>query len=115
MTRRRRLYAPIETDLPCDFPQRLERLKEASGLSWRELARRLGTEPKTLRRWRRGVSPGSTYILRLLILASSVPGAVAALLEHVLVPREHGSPNHSIQSSCVPPNRACPQSADRHT
>ena len=34
---------------PEDFPQRLERRKEGSGLTWSELARRLGTNPLTLR------------------------------------------------------------------
>ena len=43
----RRIY-----DFPDDFPQRLVRFKEESGLSWAELNRRLGTAPHTVRRWR---------------------------------------------------------------
>ena len=35
---RRRTYA-----LPGDFPQRLKRFQEESGLSWSEIARRIGT------------------------------------------------------------------------
>ena len=31
-----------------DFPQRLKRFKEESGLSWAEIARRLGADPKTV-------------------------------------------------------------------
>ena len=42
--------------LPEDFGQRLERLKEASGLSWRGMAKALGVDPKQLLRW--WVSPG---------------------------------------------------------
>ena len=49
---------PLESGvLPDDFAQRLERLKEASGLSWRGLARALGADPKQLARWRKGVEP----------------------------------------------------------
>ena len=44
--------------LPKDFPQRLERLKEASGLSWGALARAIGVDRKSLIRWRKkGVEP----------------------------------------------------------
>ena len=43
---------------PDDFPRRLERFKEESGLSWAELARRLGTSTLNLRRWKdKGVRP----------------------------------------------------------
>ena len=40
---------------PGGFPQRLERFKEESGLSWAELARCLGTYPYTVDRWRNQV------------------------------------------------------------
>ena len=53
-----------------DFPQRLERFKEESGLSWAEIARRLGADPKTVRRWHRdGVRPNAHYLLALQDLA----------------------------------------------
>ena len=53
------LTLPIESGvLPEDFPHRIVRLKEASGLSWRGMARALGVDSKQLRRWRRGVEPG---------------------------------------------------------
>ena len=43
-----------------DFPQRLKRFKEESGLSWAEIARRLGADPKTVRRWHKdGVLPNA--------------------------------------------------------
>ena len=53
-----------------DFPQRLKRFKEESGLSWAEIARRLGADPKTVRRWHKdGVRPNAYYLLALQDLA----------------------------------------------
>ena len=53
-----------------DFPQRLKRFKEESGLSWAEIARRLGADPKTVRRWHKdGVLPNAYYLLALQDLA----------------------------------------------
>lgn len=69
MTRRRRLFIPPRSEFPKDIPARLERLKEASGLSWREIAQRLGTDPKTVRRWRQGVLPGTRHLYGLIVLA----------------------------------------------
>lgn len=43
---RRRVYL-----FPDDFPERLELLKEESGLTWAEIPRRLGVGPLTVRRW----------------------------------------------------------------
>ena len=56
---RQRIHHSLNTyDFPSDFPERLVRFKEASGLSWAEMARRLGTHPQTIRRWRdEGVGP----------------------------------------------------------
>lgn len=43
---RQRIHHTIETyDFPDDFAERLERFKEESGLSWAEIARRLGAHP----------------------------------------------------------------------
>ena len=64
---RRGLY-----EFPDDFPECLRRLKEASGLSWSELARRLGTSPLTIRRWMQGVQPTSHYLLALQDLAEEL-------------------------------------------
>ena len=57
---------------PADFPQRLERFKEASGLSWAEIARRLWTYPLTIRRWRAGGRPDAEHLLALLDLADGL-------------------------------------------
>ena len=58
---------------PADFPQRLERFKVESGLSWGEIARRLGTYPLTIRRWRyKGVRPNLAHQVALLDLADDL-------------------------------------------
>ena len=64
----RRVYV-----LPDDFPQRLKRFAEESGLSWAEMARRIETYPLTIRRWRDdGVRPTQRHQLALLELADSM-------------------------------------------
>ncbi len=67
----RRLPREVHT-FPEDFPRGLERFKEASGLTWTELARRLGTNSLTLRRWRNGVRPNALHLLALQDLAASL-------------------------------------------
>ena len=68
---RQRIHHNRDTyEFPRDFPQRLSRFKEESGLSWAELNRRLGTDSETVRRWRKGTSrPNATYLLALCKLA----------------------------------------------
>ena len=80
MPRKRRVPTQIVRDFPADFPSRLERLKSASGFSWRGLARRLGTEPRTVRRWRHGTRPEATYLFRLFVFAQEVRGGIEVLL-----------------------------------
>ncbi len=57
---------------PDDFPERLERFKEESGLSWAEIARRVGTSDLNLRRWRNGVRPHWRHLSALLELAEDL-------------------------------------------
>ena len=58
---------------PDDFPERLARFKEESGLSWAELTRRLGTHPETVRRWGKGrARPSARNMLALLALAGDL-------------------------------------------
>lgn len=70
-------------EFPDDFPECLRRFKEASGMSWSEMARRLGTRPLTIRRWLDGVQPSAHYLLALQDLAEEfglahlLPGAKA--------------------------------------
>ena len=70
MPRQRTHYRRITYDFPHGFPQRLGRFKEESGLPWAEIARRLGTDSKTVRRWHKhGVLPNAHYLLALQDLA----------------------------------------------
>ena len=73
MPRQRNNLSRITYDFFDDFPQRLVRFKEESGLSWAEIARRLGTTPKTVRRWYQGKGrPNAHYLLALQDLAKSL-------------------------------------------
>ncbi len=72
MARRR---APLFDD---DFGPAIEALKEASGLTWAQLARLLGTSTVNLWRWRNGVRPNADHLLDLQALARRLG------LEHVL-------------------------------
>ena len=61
----RRIYV-----IPNNFPQRLRRFKEESGLSWSEISRRLGTYRHTVWRWwKAGVRPNQHHMKALLDLA----------------------------------------------
>ncbi len=66
-------------DMPEDFPQRLVRLKEASGLSWRGLCRVTGIDYKLLRRWLKGWAPSGGSMLTLVIFANRI-GCLPILL-----------------------------------
>ena len=73
MPRQRIHYNRVTYSFPDDFPQRLERFKEESGLSWAEIHRRLGTDPETVRRWRKkGMRPGMRHMMALLALADDL-------------------------------------------
>ena len=66
--------------LPEDFGQRLERLKEASGLSWRGMAKAFGVDPKQLLRWRKGVEPCGGAMHSIFRFASRLPGGLEILI-----------------------------------
>ena len=73
MPRQRILHQRETHDIPADFPQRLKRFKEESGLSWAEMARCLGTYPYTIRRWwKKDVRPSTRNMMALLELADDV-------------------------------------------
>ena len=73
MPRQRTHHRRITYSFPDDFPQRLERFKEESGLSWAEIARRLGTYPYTVRRWwKKEMRPSTRHMMALLMLAHSL-------------------------------------------
>lgn len=65
-----RVYRPVEYDLPPDFPERLAQFKEASGLSWKALARLLGVSLHRLRQWRnKGAAPNPANLFLLMTVA----------------------------------------------
>ena len=67
--------------LPEDFGERLESLKELSGLSWRGMAKALGVDPKQLRMWRRkGVEPCGGAMLSVCRFAFRIPGGLPVIL-----------------------------------
>lgn len=59
--------------LPDDFPECLERFQRESGLSWSEIARRIGTYRHTVWRWANGRSrPNYQHRRALMELADSM-------------------------------------------
>lgn len=66
--------------LPEDFPQRLDRLKQATGLSWEGVAMCLGVDVRQVQRWRRGTEPCGGALFALFRLADRVPGGLDLLL-----------------------------------
>ena len=59
---------------PEDFGERLEGLKDLSGLSWGEFAERLGVTQRGLAKWRRGGPPSGAYLWAIIELARELPG-----------------------------------------
>ena len=70
----------VSRALPQDFPKRLERLKEASGLSWRGMARAIGGEYKLLLTWRNGAVPSGGAYHALVRFAGRVQGGLDILM-----------------------------------
>ena len=63
-------YLPRGTEFPDDFPQRLERLREGSGLTWRGMARELGVSVRSVYRWRAGTRPDAAHMLAIVEFAT---------------------------------------------
>ncbi|MDE2747239.1 MAG: helix-turn-helix domain-containing protein [Chloroflexota bacterium] len=78
-------YRPNGAQFPDDFPQRLERLRAASGLTWRRLARELGVGVRSLYRWRAGTRPDAAHMLAIVEFATE-----RDLLEYLLTGRDEG-------------------------
>ncbi len=68
---RQRIDYNIQTyEFPEDSPERLERFQRESGLSWSEIARRIGTCRYTVWRWKDGRGrPNTEHMMALLDLA----------------------------------------------
>ena len=66
-------HRQAEWRLPGDFPERLARFQEASGLSTRALAGLLGVSPYRLRRWRNGEdAPNPAHLFAVLTVAGAM-------------------------------------------
>ena len=73
MPRKRIRYPKIIQGFPADFPQRLKRFQAESGLSWAEIARRVGADIESVRRWKEGRSrPNAEHLAALYCLADSL-------------------------------------------
>ena len=59
---------------PEDFGERLERLKELSGLSWGEFAERLSVTQRGLSKWPKGGPPSGAYLWAIVKLVREFPG-----------------------------------------
>ena len=70
-----------------DFPRRLERLKEVSGLSWEGLAACLGVDLRQLQRWRKGTLPSGPGLFALCVFTDRLLGSDRLLL--------HGDGDHA--------------------
>ena len=55
-----------------EFAKALEDFQKASGLTWAEIARRLGTSVVNLWRWRQGVQPNMHHLIALQDLADGM-------------------------------------------
>ena len=67
--------------LPRDFTDRLERLKEASGLTWAGLAKAIGVDHKQMYKWRKGVEPSGGAMYGLFRFALRLPGGLGILMD----------------------------------
>lgn len=83
------LIAPYQSGvLPEDFPERLERLKEASNLTWNAFADAIGIDKKRVHRWRRPkkkdgrkpIKPDGGGFCALVKIAALIPGGLDILM-----------------------------------
>ena len=73
MPRQRIQYDRETYEFPTDFPERLKRFQKESGLSWSEIARRIGTYRNTVWRWKEGRGrPNMEHMMALLELAQDL-------------------------------------------
>ena len=73
MPRQRTNYSGDTFELTADFPERFKRFQRESGLSWSEIAGRLGTYRNTVWRWATGgARPNDQHRRALWELADSM-------------------------------------------
>ena len=85
------VYHTEPSRFPPDFPERLDCLRTAAGLSWRGLARALRVEARMLRRWKTGTKPDAGHLYRLFCFA------LERDLLHCLMPDAARGPVRPIQ------------------
>ena len=78
--RQEHVYHVEPSRFPPDFPERLERFREAAGLSWRGLARRLRVNVRCVWRWKKGTKPDPGHLFSIFDLAAEMG------LLHILLP-----------------------------
>ena len=66
--------------LPEDFPQRLDRLRRATGLTRSGFADALGADRKQALRWNDGTEPCGGAMLSIVRLAGVVPGGLDLIM-----------------------------------
>jgi len=64
------VYGLAPSQFPADFPVRLAAFRDAADLTWRELARLLSINVRSVHRWRAGTRPDAGHLLALLGLAA---------------------------------------------
>ena len=70
--RQQHLYRTEPARFPPDFAARLAEFCDVAGLSWRELARLLRVNVRTVHRWRKGAKPDAGHLMALLELAAGL-------------------------------------------
>ena len=83
---RGRRIAYGDARLPEDFPARLCRLKDLSGLSWNALADLLGVDSRQLRRWRRGIEPCGGAMRSIVWVSAQIPGGIDVVMGEGFAP-----------------------------
>ena len=68
--RQQHVYHVESPQFPEDFAERLDAFRLAAGLSWRELARQLQVNVRSVHRWRNGVRPDAGHLVSLLEVAA---------------------------------------------
>ena len=73
------VYRTLPEEFPPDFPDRLDRFRQAAGFTWRGLARELRVNAGTVSRWKARAGVGSGHLVSLFALAARL-----GLLHHLL-------------------------------
>ena len=67
-------------DLPDDFAERIELLRQKTGLSREAFAHCLNVDPRQLHKWMKGSRPGPDGLFALFTMAERLPDGLQLLL-----------------------------------